>query len=60
MVVYKQKRAMESDLTYMLGLELIGKSPEGLFKTFGDKYVNIRIKIHPPDSMAPYSHLHIR
>jgi len=41
------------------GLKLKGESPDGLFKTFEDKVGNIRVKLHPQDSITDYSHLHV-
>lgn len=42
-----------------IGIKLKGKSPDGRFLHFQDKFGNIRIKIHPPDKKTPYDHLHL-
>ena len=42
-----------------LGLEIRGQSPDGKFKEFVDKHGNIRAKLHPPDKVTKYPHLHI-
>ena len=42
-----------------VGLTLKGLSPDGRFMEFVDKQGNVRAKIHPPDKVTPYNHLHI-
>jgi hypothetical protein len=48
------KRDLES-----VGFKLRRESPSGLFRTYEDKMGNLRVKIHPSDSSAGYSHMHI-
>jgi hypothetical protein len=43
-----------------IGLKLKGKgSPDGKFMEFVDRNGNLRAKIHPPDKITTYDHLHI-
>lgn len=42
-----------------IGLKLRGQSPDGRFMNFVDKAGNVRAKIHPPDLVTKYPHLHI-
>ncbi|NGX56370.1 MAG: tRNA3(Ser)-specific nuclease WapA [Candidatus Anoxychlamydiales bacterium] len=41
------------------GLKIKGKSPNGKFIEFMDKNERIRAKIHPPDKVTKYNHLHL-
>lgn len=52
------KKQIVSDLE-SIGLKLKGKSPDGKFFDFQDRFGNTRIKIHPPDKVTPYDHLHV-
>lgn len=52
------KKQIVSDLE-SIGLKLKGKSPCEKFMEYQDKIGNIRVKIHPPDKITPYNHLHI-
>ncbi|MBO0931732.1 hypothetical protein [Fibrella aquatilis] len=40
-------------------LKLKGKSPDGRFFEFVDSRGTTRLKIHPPDKVTPYDHIHI-
>lgn len=42
-----------------IGLKLKGKSLDDRFMEFVDKAGNVRAKIHPPDAVTQYNHLHI-
>ena len=42
-----------------IGLTLKGQSPDGLFMEFVDKKGIVRAKIHPPDKVTLYHHLHL-
>ena len=52
------KQNVVSDLE-SIGLKLKGKSPDERFLDFQDKFGNVRVKIHPPDAVTNYDHLHI-
>lgn len=41
------------------GLRVKGRSPSGRFVEFADGSDNVRAKIHPPDAVTPYDHLHL-
>lgn len=41
------------------GLKLKGSSPDGRFMEFVDKAGNVRAKLHPPDAVTQYPHLHV-
>lgn len=40
-------------------LKLKGKSPDGRFHEFVDSRGTTRLKVHPPDKVTPYDHIHI-
>ena len=40
-------------------LKLKGKSPDGRFHEFVDSRGTTSLKIHPPDKVTPYNHIHI-
>lgn len=42
-----------------VGVKLKGKSSDSNFMEFVDKHGNVRAKIHPPDKVTTYDHLHI-
>ena len=42
-----------------IGLTIKGQSPDGRFVEFTDKKGNVRAKIHPPDKVTRYHHLHL-
>ncbi len=42
-----------------LGFKVRGKSPDGRFIEMSDRFGNLRVKIHPPDKVTKYDHLHI-
>lgn len=42
-----------------VGLKQAGKSPDNRFLEFNDRFGNTRVKIHPPDKMTLYDHLHV-
>ena len=42
-----------------LGYKIKGKSPGGRFIEFVDKKGRIRAKIHPPDKITNFNHLHL-
>lgn len=52
------KNRVVSDLE-SIGLKIKGKSPDGRFLEFQDKLGNVRVKIHPPDQITNFDHLHI-
>ena len=52
------KQQFISDLE-SIGLKFKGKSPDGRFLEFQDAFSNTRVKIHPPDKMTRYDHLHL-
>ena len=54
-----KKHAEISVALQTLGLQIKGQSPDGRFVEFVDKSGNVRAKLHPPDKVTPYSHLHI-
>lgn len=41
------------------GLRLKGRSPDGRFAELVDGSGTVRAKIHPPDAVTPYDHLHL-
>jgi len=41
------------------GLKIKGKSPDSRFVEFVDSNGTVRAKIHPPDKVTIYQHLHI-
>ena len=41
------------------GLRLKGRSPDGRFAEFVDGRGTVRAKLHPPDAVTPYDHLHL-
>ena len=41
------------------GFSIKGKSPDGKFLEFIDKEGRLRAKIHPPDKITKYNHLHL-
>jgi hypothetical protein len=41
------------------GLKIKGRSPDGKFIEFVDKNARVRAKIHPPDKVTKYNHLHL-
>lgn len=41
------------------GLRLKGRSPDGRFAEFVDGNSTVRAKIHPPDAVTTYAHLHL-
>jgi hypothetical protein len=42
-----------------IGLILNGKSPDGRFMEFIDQAGRVRAKLHPPDKVTKYHHLHL-
>lgn len=42
-----------------IGFKVRGKSPDGRFIEMSDRFGNLRVKIHPPDKVTKYDHLHI-
>jgi hypothetical protein len=42
-----------------IGLQVKGSSPDGRFMEFIDSQTRVRAKIHPPDKVTSYDHLHI-
>lgn len=42
-----------------LGLKLKGRSPSGKFMEFIDQHGQVRVKIHAPDQVTNYPHLHL-
>ncbi len=42
-----------------IGLNLRGKSPDGRYLEFTDRFGNLRAKIHPSDRVTQYPHLHV-
>lgn len=53
-----EKSQLISDIQ-SAGLELKGKSPDGRFMEFTDRFGNVRVKIHPSDKATRYDHVHI-
>ncbi len=41
------------------GLTLKGQSPNGQFMEFVDASGRVRVKIHPPDKVTTYDHVHL-
>lgn len=54
----KSSQEVAADLQ-AAGLKVKGKSPDGRFMEFVDSAGNVRAKIHPPDKVTQYPHLHI-
>ncbi len=52
------KEQLVSDL-HSIGLSLKGQSPGGKFMEFIDHNGNVRVKIHPPDKITKYQHIHL-
>src|SRR5690606_6923068 len=42
-----------------VGLKFKGSAEDGRWMDFIDKQGNIRVKIHPPDKVTTYEHMHV-